>query len=107
MSEAKHNPGPWEAVKIKEGLFHIHYGRGERHNPVPLAILDHHRDGYEPVRTITTPANAHLIAAAPEMLEALKEFVRRVEAGKIRSRHTYAKFKEIIRKAEGKEADRE
>lgn len=65
-------PGPWEAVQIEEGLFHIHSPKGERHNPVPVAVLDHHRDGDEPTRTIRTPANAYLIASAPEMYEALK-----------------------------------
>ena len=66
------NPGPWEAVQIEEGLFHIHSPKGDRHNPVPVAVLDHHRDGHEPTRTITTPANAYLIAASPDMYNALQ-----------------------------------
>lgn len=48
------------------------------------------------------PNNAHLIAAAPEMYEAIAEFVARCEAGEIRSRKTYAKFKAILAKAEGR-----
>ena len=72
MAETKFTPGPWEAVEIEEGLFHIHSPKGDRHNPVPVAVLDHHRDGHEETRTVRTPANAHLIAAAPELYEALR-----------------------------------
>jgi hypothetical protein len=75
MSESKFTPGPWAAIEIEEGLFHVHSPKGERHNPVPVAVLDHHRDGHEATRTVTTPANAHLIAAAPEMYEALQRLM--------------------------------
>ena len=44
-------------------------------------------------------ANGRLIAVAPKMLEALQMFVNRVEKGEIRSKKTYAQFKEIIKKA--------
>jgi hypothetical protein len=71
MSDTKFTPGPWAAIEIEEGLFHVHSPKGERHNPVPVAVIDHHRDGHEATRTVTTPANAHLIAAAPDMYEAL------------------------------------
>lgn len=54
------------------------------------------RDGVDPWE-----ANARLIAAAPDMLAALKEFVDRVDRGEVRSKKTYAKFKAIIAKAEG------
>ncbi len=43
--------------------------------------------------------DAHLIAAAPEMFEAMAEFVARVEAGEVRSKRTYAKFIAILSKA--------
>lgn len=44
-------------------------------------------------------ANAKLIVAAPEMLEAMQEFVDRCDKREVRSVRTYAKFKEIIKKA--------
>lgn len=47
-------------------------------------------------------AEGRLHAAAPDMLEAIKWFVARVDAGEVRSAKTYAKFKEIIAKAEGR-----
>jgi len=81
MSETRFTPGPWEAVEIEEGLFHIHSPKGERHNPVPVAVLDHHRDGHEPTRTVTTPANAALIAAAPALYAALEGLLARHNDG--------------------------
>lgn len=44
-------------------------------------------------------ANALLISKAPEMLEAMQEFVDRVDKGEVRSNRTYNKFKQIIKKA--------
>lgn len=69
MSE--HTKGPWEAIEIKEGLWHV-LPVDRIPQRIPTAILDSHRDGHEPTRTVITPANARLIAAAPELLEALK-----------------------------------
>lgn len=50
-------------------------------------------------KTIEGIANAQLIAHAPEMLEAMQEFCERVERGEVRSRKTYAKFKDILTRA--------
>jgi len=43
--------------------------------------------------------NAKLIAAAPELLEACIEFVRKCECGEARSKHSYKQMKEAIEKA--------
>ena len=72
MSNAKHTPGPWEVVEIEEGLFHIHSPKGDRVHPVPVSVVDYHRDGHEEIRTIKSRANARLIAAAPDLLRLLQ-----------------------------------
>jgi hypothetical protein len=41
-----------------------------------------------------------VIEAAPDMLDAMKWFVARVDAGEVRSQRTYALFKGIIARAE-------
>ena len=43
---------------------------------------------------------AKLIAAAPELHDACKEFVRKVECGEARSTRSYAQMKAAISKAE-------
>lgn len=47
-----------------------------------------------------TRANARLIAAAPKLLAACQEFVRKVECGEARSRRSYAEMKAIIDEVE-------
>lgn len=47
-------------------------------------------------------ANAHLIAAAPDLLAACKEFVRKCECGEARSTRSYIQMKAAILKAEGR-----
>jgi len=59
MNTAKHTPGPWNCVDP-------HVIRGPK-NVVVAKTLDS-KEGYE-----IKQANAHLIAAAPAMYEALKE----------------------------------
>jgi hypothetical protein len=89
-----HTPGPW-VVK-------------EQGNADDYALLVNNEKWVISIRQngeILPPeqnANAHLIAAAPDMLAAMKEFVARVEAGEVRSKRTYAQFKAIIAKAEAK-----
>lgn len=63
MSKKAHTPGPWNLIWW-----------GNEAYPYPLTILADNdgawiaRDG-----TVGNPADAHLIAAAPDMLEALEE----------------------------------
>ena len=93
----KGTPGPW---KVAQSL-----------DDTSIGVIPQDgvfaEDGLAPI-CIVTPVkqmnefdlpNATLIAAAPEMLEAMQEFVDRVEKGEVRSVKTYAKFKSIIAKA--------
>ncbi|MFN3731329.1 hypothetical protein [Comamonas testosteroni] len=69
MSEAKHTPGPWEATG--------NLVRSPMHQPegLPRGVqIVECRDGYFLPHTEEAKANARLIAAAPELLEALQEF---------------------------------
>lgn len=44
-------------------------------------------------------ANARLISAAPDLLAACEEFVRKCESGEARSKRSYEQMKSAIRKA--------
>jgi hypothetical protein len=87
--EAKHTPGPWEVIDRRDA----------RNRPCGLNVIGHHRDDdysqIEPVTICRLPdgasslesqcwqhqaANARLIAAAPELLEALDDLQRKADA---------------------------
>ena len=60
---SKHTPGPWElqagrSFKTQSGEFHLAYGADKHGNPNFRGFCE-------------LDANAHLIAAAPELLAAL------------------------------------
>jgi 3,4-dihydroxy-2-butanone 4-phosphate synthase len=79
MTTSKHTPGPW-----LYGSHAIQAQSGEM-----VARTD----------TAMRVQDARLIAAAPEMAEAMLTFVARVDAGEVRSKRTYAAFKAILAKA--------
>jgi hypothetical protein len=64
---AGHTPGPWQAVQIRDGLWHV---INDPHR-VPIAVVDHSRDGHPPTRK-QAEDDARLIAAAPDLLHAAK-----------------------------------
>lgn len=74
--------GPWEAVFVKEGHHSIVRVNDD---PVrkfcPICEVDNSSDGYEPMRTVTNPARARLIAAAPEMGAMLLSIFSHVSHG--------------------------
>ena len=70
-----HTPGKWVAQEVQEGHFRIYEQAGledTKRVVREIAEVDHHRDGHEGFRAVTTPANAYLIAAAPEMYEFIE-----------------------------------
>ena len=72
---SKHTPGPWRDVNMGEQIVII--------APVPTAIYD-----YYLVATVSkgdhADANARLIAAAPELLEALVEISHALADGSLK-----------------------
>lgn len=93
MSKLKHTPGPWKiSFSSKEiASKYIIDNNGTIITAVKPA-MNH---------TKNVLADARLIAAAPEMLEGLIWFVKRVRSGEVRSKKTYAKFVELIESATG------
>lgn len=68
MSEAKHTPGPWRVYGAQNGNYRIVY------NESGNWLAEVFDDG-EPIPG-RVEADALLIAAAPEMLDALRQIVR-------------------------------
>lgn len=83
----KHIPGPWTVVW------------NEATNRATIKKESDKRSVCSITPNNWDDANAKLIAAAPEMLEAMLEFCNRVEKGEVRSTYTYTKFKAIIKAA--------
>lgn len=96
-----HTPGPWRADIHKRHAIGSPFGvifppKGN----CPIAtVLDDTIAGYE---YSIAESNARLIAAAPDLLEACKEFVRKVDCGEAKSKRSYAQMKSAIEKAEGR-----
>lgn len=100
----KHTPGPWKVHKTKRGFAILH----------PLVNMDGEYKGQlggyhvvvqerqlspEGIETKLEEGNAHLIAAAPDLLEACKFAVDYLE--KNPTRHTITdKLKQVLSKAE-------
>lgn len=106
--QVKHTPGPWHFVEENAGLMMDHgygilYGEpdawGWEQNlyvSVGCSLNVERKLGKG-----AAAANARLIAAAPDMLAACKEFIRKVEAGEAKSKRSYAQMKAAVAKAEG------
>lgn len=83
----KFTPGPWHSENTDDGKTALIYQGKER---IADVDLDHNQDG---------EANAKLIAAAPDLYAACKEFIRKVETGEARSTESYVQMKAAIKKA--------
>ena len=108
MTDEKHTPGPWIAKSYdpdKDGRLHW----GVRQSPdAPSVSVDGEvlycglsicvivEQDMEDVEHGEECANAHLIAVAPKLLEACREFVRKVECGEARSKRSYAQMKSAL-----------
>jgi len=70
MSETKFTPGPWIAAPMEGEPGHCFAAQVVRTDGAGRWIVDINSDDGEEMAT----ANAHLIAAAPELYEALEPF---------------------------------
>jgi hypothetical protein len=83
VSKAKHTPGPWRAIdypgadKVFAGDFHICDIRGWGYLTAVQKLSDE-----EAIKV--QDANARLIAAAPELLAALKGILTLMQSGRLR-----------------------
>ncbi len=64
----KPTPGPWEAVYFVEGQWHI-FPVNRTDYTLPIAVIDRSRDGHVETRTVTAPADAHLMAATWDLYD--------------------------------------
>jgi len=80
----KHTPGPWKAVGTRVYFPNLQGGFDIRNCPNP-------------------EANARLIAAAPELLEALKRAVRQNEHDMVMTGEECRQCRAVIAKAEGQQ----
>ena len=87
-----HTPGPWEARKVIGGTVAIF----DVCDPNGRDIVTVYGGG---VDLKSVPANARLIAAAPEMLEALK-YVLTAHGEQLHDAFGMARY--VIKKAEGR-----
>lgn len=70
MTDRRHTPGPWEAVKEAHGITYAVFGPG------PHDIIAHLPEVLPPGRIA---ANARLIAAAPALLAAASRLVTLID----------------------------
>ena len=96
----QHTPGPWTA----DGYTQFFVAPDEPINFIEIRAMEDNRGGsdwHSPCYIMDdgpeAQANAHLIATAPEMLEALKVAL---QADQNQANHGY--YRRIIAKAEGK-----
>jgi hypothetical protein len=73
VNEFKGTPGPWEIGTPEaqgEGLHAPIHGVG--HGELAMVVWQMADDKFDRIRSVSCEANARLIAAAPELLEALQ-----------------------------------
>lgn len=94
MNEFKGTPGPWEVTGACCDAVGANFDKGGWYKPIanrPPRTGGKHTDEYN--------ANLHLIAAAPELLDALQDCLSWVNNGIARDAHT--KATQAIKKALG------
>lgn len=78
MGKTAHTPGPWRHYK-RDGSGHLRFVCGPHPRACALARIEPIPTKY--LETETIDANARLIAAAPDLLEALEAFASHYPKG--------------------------
>lgn len=99
MAQAQHTPGPWFARKNTAGYYDISIGDAD-YSP---SFATAHHNPYAQVDADALDANARLIAAAPEMLDALRQMVVNSKGDRKEYRDCHKKALAAIAKAEGRD----
>lgn len=89
----KHSKGEWRLRRLEDGddkLEGVVYAI-DAPDWLELALVNVHTDAQD-----EGEANARLLVAAPKLLAACREFVRKCESGEARSIRSYAQMKEAI-----------
>ena len=73
---SKHTPGPWGCLVLSNGAIAV---SPQSDKTKRIATVHLHMEGAEG-SIGSSPCNAHLISAAPELLEALKAMVDPISA---------------------------
>ena len=96
---SKYTPGPWEIGKPLMRFMHAEISARGYHKDQRLIIA--HVDSVDGFKG-NSRANAHLIAAAPDLLEACKAAIKwMTEQGNPQDYHAYAACRTAVEKAEG------
>jgi hypothetical protein len=105
---SKHTPGPWSVTHFSRLYIGQFVDGAERHDAETASVPLFKTVATIVERTGETDANARLIAAAPELLEACKDLVKRLVHCTVRNgtdkefaEIAVAPYRAIIAKAEG------
>ena len=71
-----HTPGKWETDIDHDGCIHVTADTGHRGQWKDIARVDNHEGASAQASAEEVQANAYLIAAAPDLLAALREVLR-------------------------------
>lgn len=104
MTDTKHTPGPWGLITVPTSI-----GQCHKIGSFPGRLKDNHACIYDDgapaghsEHSAELLANAHLIAATPELLEALEDCVEFLQRqGPAGATRVAAKAREAIAKAKG------
>lgn len=99
MNKIKHTPGPW-LRDDRSGLECDVRAASGRKVALCWGLASNNASNYHPKYRAECDANAHLIAAAPELLEFVKEWLERQGAD---DNYMTAKARALIAKATGEQ----